>query len=75
MTVREQLRLAYYRSELSQAEIAERAGVHRNTVWRVLTGQNVNADALMAVAVAVGLSSVTTCTTSCESSPPAQLAR
>ena len=59
MTIREQLRLAYYRSGLTHAEIAARAGVAENTVGRVLTGRNATVETLVAVAVVFGVESLT----------------
>ena len=58
MTVREQLRDAYLRSGLTQTEIAVRAGVHENTVYRILAGQNTRADALLAVAMTLRIDAI-----------------
>ena len=53
--VRDTLRAAYGQSNLTQAQIAARAGVSENTVYRVLSGRAVHTDSLLAVAAALGL--------------------
>lgn len=54
-TVRDTLRAAYGQSTYTQAQIAARAGVSENTVYRVLCGKPVHTDSLLAVAAALGL--------------------
>ena len=75
MTVREQLRLAYYRADLTHAEIAARAGVHENTVGRILAGQNANIDSVIAVASVLGLTALSVSTISSLSPQSEALAR
>ncbi len=59
MTVREQLRRAYYRSDLTHAQIAARAEISENTVGRILTGKNATVDSVIAVARVLGVESLT----------------
>lgn len=56
MTARECLRAAYGKSPLTQDQIAARAGVSPNTVYRALAGREVSATNFLAIAQALGLS-------------------
>lgn len=60
MTVYEQIRRAYLLSGLTQAQIAVRAGVHENTVGRIVSQppKNTNADSLIAVAQVLSIPSL-----------------
>lgn len=59
MTIREQLRAAYLASGLTQEEIAHRAGVSQKTLWNTLSGRNVEAENLFAVAKVLRIESLT----------------
>lgn len=58
MTIREQIRLAYRQSGMTQAQIAARAGVSESTVLNILRGRNVSLDTLIAVAGALSLTTL-----------------
>lgn len=54
-TLGEQLRLMRQRAGLSQSELAEKAGLHRNTVSKIeKDDENVTLDTLQAVCGALG---------------------
>lgn len=55
MTVRDQIRAAYVASGLTQGQIAARAGLSESTVLNVMRGRNVTSEALIAVAVVLGV--------------------
>lgn len=52
--LRPALRLAYYRSGLTVAQLAARAEVSERTAYRILSGQSVHTESLEAVAAALG---------------------
>ena len=59
MTVHAQLRAAYHASGLSYQDIADKAQKSENTVGRLLCGENVTLDTLVAVAKVLGVSTIT----------------
>ncbi len=50
MTIREQMRAAYIKSNLTITDISVASGVSENTVLNILRGRNVTAGNLFAVA-------------------------
>ena len=58
MTVHAQLRAAYHASGLTCEQIAGIAGVHENTVLRIMNGKNTTLDRLVKVAKALGVPTI-----------------
>lgn len=56
----EQIIAALRESEMTPSALAVRAGVHENTVFRVLRGKDAHYSTLAAIAGALGLSSLPT---------------
>jgi transcriptional regulator with XRE-family HTH domain len=50
MTIREQMRAAYLRSNLTVTDIAAASGVSESTILNIFRGRNVTAGSLFAVA-------------------------
>ncbi len=58
MTIREQMRSAYLRSNLTVVDIAAASGVSERTIRNILRGQNVSAENLFAVACVLNVRAI-----------------
>lgn len=59
MTLYDQIRSAYLASGMTIADIADASGCHENTVGRALRSRNVTVDNLVAIAMALGIQTIT----------------